>query len=92
MGYLQSVTLLREPPSFGDFPVHVLQDATYGRTQSQHCHCCQQADGRPDGACARFVAATLCATGNTEVLSLASVTAVHPKTALCTGVCETTGS
>jgi len=92
VGCLQSVTLLCEPPSFGDFPAHVLQAATCRRTEDQHNHCCQQADGGPDGACYRFIAAALCAAEDTEVLSLAAVTAVHPKTALGAGVFEPTGS
>jgi hypothetical protein len=92
VGYLQSVTLLCESSSFGDFPAHVLQDTTCRHTQNQHSHCCQQADGRPDGACAPFIAAILCTTVETEVLRLAAVTAVHPKTAVRTGVLEPTGS
>jgi len=70
----------------------VLQAATCRHTQDQHRHCCQQADGGPDGARGPFIAAILCAAEETEVLSLTAVTAVHPKTALRTGVFEHTGS
>jgi len=89
---LQSVTLLCEPPSFGDFPAHVLQAGTCRHTQHQHRHCCQQSDGGQDGACATFIAAALRAAEEAEGVRLAAVTAVHPKTAFRAGVVEPTGS
>lgn len=92
MSAMFAVTLLCEAPSFGAFLAHVLQTATCRHTEDQQSHCCQQADGGPDAACTPLVAAILCTAGEAEVLSLAAVTAVHPKTALGTGVFEPTGS
>jgi hypothetical protein len=79
-------TLYELPSSCDEQSVDALQTNTHNKSGC----CCQQPYRRPDCACARLVTAALRATEDTEVRGLASVTDVHPQTALHVRVFEPT--